>query len=103
NFVQGATQASFGAGISVGGAAAGTLGPVTVLNSTTATASLTIAPNAALGTRTLTVQTASELASLSGGFTVTVGTPIITQASPASGQQGQTLSLAITGAFTHFG
>ena len=36
-FVQGSTQANFGAGISVGGAAEGALGPVTVTSATTAT------------------------------------------------------------------
>src|SRR5262249_53217326 len=40
NFVQGVTQATFGPDISVGGAAEGTLGPVTVTSPTTATAQL---------------------------------------------------------------
>jgi RHS repeat-associated protein len=103
NFVPGATQASVGAGISVGGAAAGTLGPVMVLNSTTATVSLNIALDAAPGTRTVTVQTAGQQASLNSGFTVTAGAPSISQVNPASGQQGQVLTgVVITGAFTHF-
>ena len=46
NFVQGATQASFGAGISVGGGTAGGFGAVTVVNPTTATVQLTIDPAA---------------------------------------------------------
>lgn len=103
NFVQGATQANFGAGISVGGAAAGTAGLVTVTNATTATVSLAIAPDAALGPRAVTVLTGTQQASLSNGFAVTAGIPAVIQANPNAGRQGQTLtSVAITGVFTHF-
>jgi hypothetical protein len=53
-YLQGATQASFGAGISVGGGAQGGLGFITVTSPTTATAQLTIDPAAAVGMRTVT-------------------------------------------------
>jgi YD repeat-containing protein len=103
NFVGGSTQASFGAGIAVGGASEGSYGPVTVINATTATASLTLDPSAAIGTRTVTVQTGVQQVSLTNGFTVQPGNPIITGVSPATGHQGQTLmGVAITGSFTHF-
>jgi hypothetical protein len=46
NFVQGATQASFGPGISVGGGTVGALGPVTVTSPTSATAHLSISASA---------------------------------------------------------
>jgi len=49
SFAQGVTQANFGAGISVGGAAEGTFGPVTVTGPTTATAQLAINAAAAPG------------------------------------------------------
>lgn len=103
NFVQGATQASFGAGVSVGGGAAGAFGPVTVASATSATASLAIASTAALGARSVMVQTGTEQVSLANGFTVTPGIPVISQISPSSAQQGQALAgVVITGAFTHF-
>src|SRR6185437_7830151 len=48
--------------------------------------------------------TGSEIAVLAGGFTVqaVVGTPLLTSLIPAGGQQGQTLSIAVTGSNTHF-
>lgn len=72
HFVQGSTKASLGAGVSVGGAANGTLGPVTVNSATSATAQLVIDPTAAAGPRDVTVQTGSESATLSGRFGVTI-------------------------------
>ena len=50
----------------------------------------------------MTVTTGSEVAA-SGTFTVTAGAPMLTTITPNSGQQGQTLSGAITGQYTHFG
>jgi RHS repeat-associated protein len=103
NFVQGATQASFGAGIAVGGGTPGAFGPITVVNATTATATLSIAIDAPPGTRTVTLVTGTEQETLANGFTVTTGSPTILSVNPNSGQQGQTLpGVVITGAFTHF-
>lgn len=80
NFSNGTTQANFGAGVSVGGAAAGAFGLVTVIDATTATAQVTISSGAALGARTVTVATGTEQASLDKGFTVgTVGIPYSVQ------------------------
>ena len=56
NYVQGSTQASFGAD-SVGGAPAGGFGPVNVTSPTTANAQLMIANNATSGPRDVTVAT----------------------------------------------
>ncbi|HEY1238986.1 MAG TPA: hypothetical protein VGF16_00455, partial [Bryobacteraceae bacterium] len=76
NFAQGVTQASFGPGVSVGGAAAGSPGPVTVVDATTATAQVAVSSSAALGGRTVTIATGGEQASRQNGFTVgTVGVP----------------------------
>lgn len=75
NFVPGTTQASFGAEISVNGAAAGGLGPVTVTSATSATATLQIASGAALGPRNVTVQTGTEVLNVNNGFTVQSATP----------------------------
>jgi hypothetical protein len=70
NFVLGATQANFGPYISVGGALPGTLGPVTVTNSTSATAQLAISATAAPGDQELTVATGLQQESLAQGFAV---------------------------------
>jgi hypothetical protein len=62
NFVQGSTMASFGADVSVGGAAAGAFGALTVLSPTSAKASLAIGAAAAGGSRTFTVRTGVQQA-----------------------------------------
>ena len=95
NFVQGTTQADFGAGISVN--------TVTVASATSLTANISIAANAALGDRTVTVTTATEVVSRTPGFTVTAGTPALLTVIPNTGQQGQqNLNVQLTGQFTHF-
>jgi hypothetical protein len=57
NFVQDNTHASFGPGISVGGAPEGQFGPVTVISATLASASVVISPSARGGQQTATVFT----------------------------------------------
>jgi RHS repeat-associated protein len=95
HFVQGTTTASFGAGISVSS--------LTVNSATSATAILNIAASATPGMKNVTLTTGGEVATLANGFTVTAGTPVLTQVSPNTGQQGQqNLSVTITGQFTHF-
>ncbi|MBI1790799.1 MAG: hypothetical protein HYR60_24995, partial [Acidobacteria bacterium] len=95
NFVQGTSSASFGAGI--------TVNSFTVSNATSGIANISVAANAALGARTVTVTTGAEVVTLNSGFTVTAGTPVLTQVNPNSGQQGQAnLNVAITGQFTNF-
>ena len=63
NWVQGATTADFGAGI--------TVVSVTVNSATSATAVLSIDPAAAIGARTVTLTTGNEIETLPNGFSVT--------------------------------
>lgn len=70
-FLQGQTTASFGPGISVGGAPEGQVGPLRVVSPTAATATITIDPAASPGIRTITVNTGGQTASLNNAFTVT--------------------------------
>jgi len=94
HFVNGTSFATFGAGINVNS--------TTVSNSTTAVANITITPTAALGSRTVTVTTGGETASITGGFTVLAGVPTLLSAAPGTGQAGTTLSTTVTGQFTNF-
>ena len=95
NFVQGTTTANFGGGTAISS--------LTILSATTASAVVIVDPAAAPGFRTVTLSTGAQNASLTNGFTITAGTPVLTTVSPSSATQGQTLaSIAITGQFTHF-
>jgi len=101
NFAQGATQANFGPGISVGGAAANAPGPVTVTSATSATAQIIIAANAAPGGNPVSVTTGLENPTTS--FTVTQATaqPIdlaITKSHTGNFTQGQngTYTIAVS-------
>jgi len=96
NFVNGATVANFGAGI--------TVNSTTVTDATHATVSISIAANAAAGARTVTLTTSNEVDSLTNGFTVVAaGTPVLQSVTPNTGQQGQTLtSVAVVGVSTNF-
>jgi Fe-S cluster assembly iron-binding protein IscA len=76
NFIQVSTQANFGPGISVGGGAPGQYGPLTVTNSTLASASLVISASASTGVRTITVATGVQQATVQ--FTVNSGAPMPT-------------------------
>lgn len=78
HFVQGTTQASFGPGISVGGAAAGQPGLVTVTSPTAATAEIRISASAATGSQTVMATTGTEQVSLPNGFTIAAAVPFIT-------------------------
>jgi len=84
SFVQGVTQANFGAGISVGGAAEGASGPVTVTTPTTLTAAISIDPASVQGARTVTVATGAQQAVLANAFTVEALVSIaVTPANPS--------------------
>jgi hypothetical protein len=99
NFVQGQTLAAFGPGISVGGAAVGQFGPVTVTSPTTATANIAIQPGAALGIRDVEVRTGSQVASLRGAFQVLPGSTLLTLANiqPNVAQPGSTINITGSG------
>ena len=93
HFAQGVTTASFGAGIAVNS--------VTVTDATHAIVNITIASNAALGSRDISLTTGSELASALNAFTVAPAA-LLTFA-PNRGQPGQShLAVAITGTLTSF-
>jgi RHS repeat-associated protein len=94
HFLQGTTTASFGTGISVVS--------LTINSPTEVTVVLNIDPATATGAHTVTVTSGLEIASRVNGFTVTSGAPVLTQISPTSGFQGQTLFATITGQFTQF-
>src|SRR6267142_3602573 len=99
HFVRGETEARFGQGIEVGDE--GGFGPVTVLSQTQATAQLSIRSRAKLGSRNVAVRTGKERFHLKDAFTV-VASPITITLTPSSGQQGQKLTVQITGTNTHF-
>jgi hypothetical protein len=94
HWVNGSSTAGFGAGI--------TVGPLTVTDATDAVATITISPTATLGSRTVTVTTGAETASITGGFTVLAGIPALVSTSPGTAQAGSTANIVVTGAFSTF-
>ena len=82
HFVQTATSANFGTGI--------TVGTVAVTSAMTLAVQITIAANATLGSRTVTVTTGSEVVSLSAGFVVV---PAGNQAPVVTAGPDQTVTL----------
>ena len=94
NWAQGTSHADFGAGITVNSA--------TVTDATSATVNITISVSAALGSRTVTMTTAAEVATDVGGFSVLTGLPTLTSANPNNAEQGQSLTVVLNGQFTHF-
>jgi hypothetical protein len=82
HFVQGTTTANFGSGI--------TVNSTTVADAAHATVNISILANAALGSRTVTVTTGTEVVSLPGGFTVTAA---VNQAPIVSAGANQTIAL----------
>jgi large repetitive protein len=84
NWVSGTTQANFGPGIAVGGAAAGAFGPVTVNSATSLTASL-VTSGASNGLRTVQIQTSSQTLTVVNGIDVETcngTTPTVVSISP---------------------
>ncbi|RXH57177.1 choice-of-anchor D domain-containing protein [Granulicella sibirica] len=100
HWVQGVTTAAFNQDIQVNS--------FTVLDSESAIANITISPLAYIDAictpsgHTITVTTGGEQVSLPGSFCVTQGAAQINAVSPASGVQGSTASVTITGSATHF-
>src|SRR5262249_54284829 len=91
NFVSGATTIAI-SGSGVTGSA------VTVVSETSITATFTISPSAASGTRSITVNTALGTSNAIS-FTVNVQpSPAISSVSPNSGVQGQSVAVTIAGA-----
>jgi hypothetical protein len=110
HFVQGQTTANFGPYISVGGAAAGTFGPVSVTGPYDASANLTVAATIPsynnLYYQSFQAQTGSEIATGQATVFVPPGppTPPVPEVwiSPYWGNAGDTLQVSINGANTHF-
>ena len=97
NWVGGTTTANFGPGISVGGAPAGTFGPVTVNNATSLTASL-VTSGASTGYRTVQIQTGSQTLTVTNGMrveTCTSSAPTVLHISPVSGASNIPLNTQI--------
>ena len=94
HFTQDVTAAFFGPGI--------TVGTVTVNGPTLASVPITIAAGAAVGPRSVTVSTGTEVVTLINGFNVLQGTPTVTAIDPNAGQRGTTRTVTITGVFTNW-
>jgi LEA14-like dessication related protein len=86
--------ANFGAGI--------TVNSTTASDSTHAQASITIDNAATLGSRTISVTTGAETASITGGFSVLAGLPALLNATPTSGIAGNDYSVVVNGQFIDF-
>ncbi len=94
-FQAGFSTVSFGSGV--------TVNFISGVTTTQLTANITVASNATVGTRDVSVTTNGTTLTLSGGFAVTAGTPAITQISPNFGNPGQTaLTVTITGQYTNW-
>ena len=103
NWVNGATTASFGSGISVGGAAVGVSGPVTVNSATNLTAQLTIPAGTPLGPVDVTITTGGEVETIAGGFTVqaaVIPPPSLLSLSPGANAGGIPTNSIITAVFS---
>ena len=86
--------ANFGAGV--------TVNSIVVNSATDIQANITVNPAGTTGSRTISVTTGTEVASIVGGFTILPGVPALTTATPSSGQAGQTVTVTINGQFTNF-
>ncbi|MGB6744794.1 MAG: Ig-like domain-containing protein [Terracidiphilus sp.] len=103
NWVNGTTTASFGPGISVGGAADGVSGPVVVNNATNLTAQLVISAGATLGPVDVITTTGPEVENVPGGFTIqaaTIPAPSLLSLSPGSNAGGMPLNSSIIAVFS---
>jgi hypothetical protein len=84
-----ASEVRFGSGIAVNS--------FTILSGNQITANITIAADATVGTRDISVTTPGGSFTLPSSFTVKQGMPKITSISPDSGNQGATLTITING------
>ena len=96
------TKANFGPGIAVGGAPAGTFGPVTVNSATSLTASL-VTSGATTGFRTVQIQTGGQTLTVNNGIdveTCTATAPTILHIGPVNGATKQPLNAQIQAQFS---
>ncbi len=94
HFLNGTPVANFGDGI--------TVSSVTPTTNTAARAIVTVDCLAPVGPRTVTFVTGGEFAQATNGFTVSSSSARISQISPATGVQGQNLSVTLTGSGTNW-
>jgi hypothetical protein len=87
--------------VTVGGTGV-TVSNVNASNDTHLTVTLTLDPAAVSGLRSVTVKTGSEVASTAGGFLVAVNPSLSVGISPATGAQGTTFDVNVTGINTTF-
>jgi hypothetical protein len=93
HFANGTTTASITGGITVNSVVVGSL--------TSATVNVSVPSSATVAAQTVTLTTGGEV--VTGTFTVTAGAPQLTLLNPSAGNQATTLSVAVTGLYTHFG
>ena len=94
-FQQAFSSVSFGSGVQTNF--------ISNVTPTSLTANISIASNATVGTRNITVTTNGQQQTLTNGFNVTAGTPVITQISPNFGNPGQNnLMVTLTGQYTNW-
>jgi hypothetical protein len=88
---------SFGSGITVNY-------PLTNVSSTQFTADITLAPNASVGSRDITVTNSGSPITLPAAFAVTAGSPSITQINPNIGTPGNStpIQVVLTGLYTNW-
>ena len=94
NFLPGVSTVSFGT-------ADITVNSVTVTTATSLNVNISVAANAIIGARTVTVTTNAELATGTGLFAIHAGVPTVT-VTPTFGVEGTNPTITITGTFTHF-
>jgi hypothetical protein len=87
--LSGTSEVRFGTGIAVNS--------FTILSGNQVTANITIAADAAVGVRDVSVTTPGGSFTLSTGFTIKQGLPVIASISPNQDRQGATLNVTITG------
>ena len=94
HFLNGTPVANFGDGI--------TVSSVTPTTNTAARAIVTVDCLAPVGPRTVTFVTGGEFAQATNGFTVSSSSARISQISPATGVQGQNMTVTLTGSGTNW-
>jgi hypothetical protein len=79
-----------------------TVNSVTFNSATSLTANVTVAPTIALGYKNITVTTGAQIVSSNSLFQVTTGPAAVSNLSPATGGEGQSVQIVVTGSQTHF-
>ena len=94
HWLQGATVADFGAGV--------TVAQLTVVDATHVTARIAVQSGAALGFHAVTLITDGEYASIAQGLDIQQGSPTLISSTPNVGAQGTTFTVQVLGGLTHW-